>query len=841
MAIRALDLEDADGEFTQRTRREDAGVYPAGADVRVETQAGARARLNKAAALVAQMQHGDLGLVSVVVELGCQLHGVANGRRVEGRAAGRDGHCRARLAPHATDLALHFEEGRGRCGIRAARGDVPAQAQLGLEEIGLALLRIVAEIARIEIHGVQKAVRVPGIRRRRVREPRADARRLAQRELLLLLDCLGRGDDDDHCTESGLAQVGPEGCENLAQWPYTVKESLAVKKKRPADFRRLARAGVRWHLGTRHLWTDQIERSMRRVVILAVLVACAVQVTLFARAERFGADGSVYVRLAQNLAAGLPYEFNHRPHTLYPPGFPVALALAAAPKPDADYAYFVRLMPIAMAVGLLAWYLALRRLVSPGVAAAATLLTAATPAVFALVTRSVVSDGVFFAISGLAVASLSALDRTTRRGARLALCFAVLLLVPISVGVRSAALALVAALVAWPVFDALRTHSLRLDARRVVALAAGGLGLLTFFAWSGWSHRHDDRDYPGQHTASYFSQVAKKDPHRPEMGSATATDILRRIPRNSIIHAAHLGSLLLGGTWIAPLWFSPVVIGILALLVTGVVRAIRSWRDGWLGWYLLSYLGLYALWPFDEGPRFMIPAAPLAFAAMAEGATVAWRWYQRQPERALGVVSGTAAGILALAAASAEREGIQASASVAVWGLGAASGAGALFVRRAAARRRQSPTGTSGTRRVASRWWILLLAPSLALSLSRTLTLARENVAPRPTTYRHAPAVDAAEWLRSAGPGSVMAAQVAIIHRLSDRRVIAFPATTDAALIADVLRGHEVQYLVVADPVPFEYFEPNEQTRLTHLQEAFPDLLVESHRGPGYRVFRVNR
>jgi hypothetical protein len=38
----------------------------------------------------------------------------------------------------------------------------------------------------------------------------------------------------------------------------------------------------------------------------------------------FGQDESVYLGLAESLAAGDGYAFNERPHTVYPPGLPLA-------------------------------------------------------------------------------------------------------------------------------------------------------------------------------------------------------------------------------------------------------------------------------------------------------------------------------------------------------------------------------------------------------------------------------------------------------------------------------------------------------------------------------------
>lgn len=584
----------------------------------------------------------------------------------------------------------------------------------------------------------------------------------------------------------------------------------------------------------------QAGRTGTRIVVTSVLVLCVIQILSYARVEAFGADSSVYITVAQNLATDGRYEFNHHPHTLYPPGFPATLAATAALGLQAEYATFVRLMPVFAAIGLLAWYFALLRQVGQPIAVAATLLTATAPALYTMVTRSVISDPLFFAVSGLAILALTERGWARGRMARRGLAAAVVALVPAAVLVRSAGLAVAVAVLAWPAVEMLRRSPPHLDARRAAAIAAGLLGVTMFLLWSAWSDDREAIDYGGQHTSSYFSQLAVQDPHRPELGPASTADVLLRIPHNAVVHAAHLGSLFLGGAWIAPIWYSPIVLGILALLTLGVTSAILGGKHATLGWYMLAYFGLYLLWPFDEGQRFMLPVAPLAFALVAQGAVQAWQGYRRHRREALRYSVPAAAALAVTALLTGAAPGVQSKASVLAWGLVAAVGTALLIGgTRTEATRIGAPPDISRTT-IPRFGWVLLL-PLLVLSIPRHATALRENVAPRPKAYRHAPSVDAAGWLRTADPGDVMAGQVAVIHRLTERHVVQLPISSDAALIARTLRTHDVRYLVIADRVPFEYFEPDEETRLDRLQRSYPSLLYEVHRGRGYRIFAVRR
>jgi hypothetical protein len=125
----------------------------------------------------------------------------------------------------------------------------------------------------------------------------------------------------------------------------------------------------------------------------------------------------------------------------------------------------------------------------------------------------------------------------------------------------------------------------------------------------------------------------------------------------------------------------------------------------------------------------------------------------------------------------------------------------------------------------------------VGVGLLEQISAARQNLGPDPSRFTHYPAVQAAEWLRGAPEGVVMAQQVEIIHRLTGRRVEHFLATGDPNVIVRVARDQNVRYLTVNRPSAEEYFLPTEDQRYQVIDRAMPGLLALRHEGIGYRIF----
>src|ERR1700693_3529304 len=97
------------------------------------------------------------------------------------------------------------------------------------------------------------------------------------------------------------------------------------------------------------------------VVIVSVLLALGVfQVATVQRVESYGSDSSMYILLAHNILRTGHYEFNFKPHTVYPPGFPLLLTAVSMLTGREGYDIFIFFMPIFSTLALITSYFVLR-------------------------------------------------------------------------------------------------------------------------------------------------------------------------------------------------------------------------------------------------------------------------------------------------------------------------------------------------------------------------------------------------------------------------------------------------------------------------------------------------
>src|ERR1700676_394848 len=150
-------------------------------------------------------------------------------------------------------------------------------------------------------------------------------------------------------------------------------------------------------------------------VLLSLLVLGGFQFFTVLKTESYLSDSSAYIGLARNILDTGRYEFNYRPHIVYPPGFPLILAGLSVLTGAATYDVFIRFMPVFGTIALMVWYLVLRRPAGPVAAAVGCLLVATSVPLFQLATRGVMSDLPFFLFSGLALWSLAGLERAHSR------------------------------------------------------------------------------------------------------------------------------------------------------------------------------------------------------------------------------------------------------------------------------------------------------------------------------------------------------------------------------------------------------------------------------------------
>jgi len=578
-------------------------------------------------------------------------------------------------------------------------------------------------------------------------------------------------------------------------------------------------------------------------IVLLLLVLGAFQVLTVQRAESLGADSSVYMVLAHNIRETGRYEFNYRPHTVYPPGFPFLLAGLSMLTGREGYDVFVRFMPVFSTLALVAWYFVLRRDGGRQAAGAACLLVATSVPLYEMATRTVLSDIPFFLGSGLAFLFLSGLEQQDAgwRPSGVLLLTGLGLATAATVLLRSAGIALPAALLAWVSSETIsRRGAARFIPSRTAVIFAAVFAFLAFFGWIGWTKYSTPREHPAEHGESYSSQFMEKDPHRPELGTASASDLFLRAVSNVPVQVANIVVLLARISYVMPTWYSPPIVITVGLLLCGLVSCIFNGRGSLLAWYFLAYFTIYLLWPYDEGPRFMLPVAPLAVVLIWRGLIVAAHLLRTRPTAALVSIAALG-GVLAVATSATERlPGLQSRVAVVFWPLATAVPIFLFLMAKRAGQTRAIAALDSAFASFTS-WRIGtgIVGILFAVGVFQQASSARTNLAPDSSQYRHSGSADCAAWLRTAGDGGIMAQQSSIIHRLSGRRIEDFPVTSDPQAIVDAVAREKVRYLVINDQVEYEYFYPTEEERWRQIERAYPSMFRLVHKGPGYRVFEV--
>jgi len=573
------------------------------------------------------------------------------------------------------------------------------------------------------------------------------------------------------------------------------------------------------------------------LICLVLILPGIAGILFYQRKESYFADPSYYIVLGQSLAEKGTYEFNFKAHTLYPPGLPALLAVFSTVSGRSGYSAFVRLMPALLALSLIVYYFLLRTVTTRQVAAVACLLLAFSPYSFQLVTQRVCSEPLYLLVSGLALLwATKAVPgfRRTDRGRSIWV---------LAAGVTIAAMVLVRtvgiAVLGGIVLSALRSVARGRPTRRLVRsylplfLAVS----VTAGFWFTWTNTRKNPDWDGQ-MSNYADQFFLIDPHEPSRGSAAISDIVGRVSKNAIAQSAHVTELVTRLSFVDPLWFSPGVLIPLVLVLTGLARHLRQGDADIVCGYFLSYVAIYMIWPFDQGPRFMMPVFPLIISFAWDGAEKMMHAVRR-----LGVATTCRTVFLIslplfiFSAPGLGRYGKQGRASVVFWLLLA----GAAVLGWAFQCHLPGLFARLATIRPLLRWGFTgFLAVLLVIGAAGQVGIALENLRPDATKFLHYSSVEAAHWLRwlPERTGSVMGDQVAIIHRISGWRVVEFPKTRRTRFIHDVIVRNDVRFVVIPDPKRYPYYRPPVRERWTLFMQAYPGMFRRVHRGPGYEIFQ---
>ena len=304
-------------------------------------------------------------------------------------------------------------------------------------------------------------------------------------------------------------------------------------------------------------------------------------------------DNAQFINLGRSLADGHglseTIEGEPIPHTKYPFGFPLLLAITHIIFPG-NLIALKSLVVLLYAISIPLTYLLIRRFAAPLIALGASALCLASSLLLDY-SHQVMSEIPFLLFSLLA---LLFLHRAQKSNTLSTLALAIIAIIA-TYYIRSAGIILIATGI---LFFALHKKW------KEAGLIAIGSFLLAL-------------PYQIRNTSlggtPYIEQLLSINPYRPEEGALTFTALTERILENLELYGIQIIPHIFLPSFIDANYFVGIVFSgwILYALIMGLVRR------NMLIVYLTCYLGLYIFWPYVwSDTRFLIPAIPIFFYAI---------------------------------------------------------------------------------------------------------------------------------------------------------------------------------------------------------------------------------
>jgi hypothetical protein len=589
------------------------------------------------------------------------------------------------------------------------------------------------------------------------------------------------------------------------------------------------------------------------LVCAAILAVGAFQLYAHQRAPDFPFEDVAYFEQAKSLLHDGFYGFNSVPERVQPPGLVLLLALICKIA-GCGYGILLSSMAVFVTLGFLAWYRIIRQAEGRGIAAATCLLLGSSPLVFFFISRGIWPSVPYFFVSGLALWTILKLDGIQTRSKRYLFSAALALIVAFSILIQSASIALVGAMLASIAFTWLKDRGTAVHRLRVF-LPAILLGIVTQFAWM---HRAGnappDWPLPG-YPDSYVTQLKLKLGNYPELGFASATDVLSRVKTNVGERTVVLGEILTAH-WIARSYSSLAVAIPLILAVAGVVDSLLgATGQDILAWYFLGFEFIYILWPWQFEFRFLFPNTVLACLFIYRGARKMAVWSRLYPRRLAACLLPVCIFLCAVALRNSWESGLSRSSglqpkfSAAFWFAGA-------FFSVWVIRMNRLPVLLS---RLSERPFFLRQIPIGSMSISllhmsvlglsallvgrailKDIPITRTNLAFAEERFGRLPDIVAANWIRlHTDPVDVVAARhVPLVFHYGQRKVIWFAPIVRPQVMMEGFRRFGVRYVVVIDR-DFSYYLPPDEVCFDLVQNAYPNAFRLAAQIGQARIYEV--
>ena len=315
-------------------------------------------------------------------------------------------------------------------------------------------------------------------------------------------------------------------------------------------------------------------------------------------------DNAQFINLGRSLADGYglseTIEGEPIPHTKYPFGFPILLAIVHILFPS-NLIALKSLVVLLYAISIPLTYLLIRRFAAPTLALGVSVLCLASPLLLDY-SHQVMSEIPFLLFSLIALLLIHRAHNgssTKNPGEGLLRVSSWILLAIIAIiaayYIRSAGIILIGTGI---LFFALHKKWKE----------AGFIALGSVLLALPWQIRNASLG-----GTPYIEQLLSINPYRPEEGALTFTTLIERILTNLEIYGIHIIPHIflpsfIDANYFVGLFFSGLI---LYALISGLIKR------NLLIVYLTCYLGLYILWPqVWSDTRFLVPAIPILFYAI---------------------------------------------------------------------------------------------------------------------------------------------------------------------------------------------------------------------------------
>ncbi len=304
-------------------------------------------------------------------------------------------------------------------------------------------------------------------------------------------------------------------------------------------------------------------------------------------------DNAQFINLGRSLADGHglseTIEGEPVPHTKYPFGFPILLAIVHILFPG-NLIALKSLVVLLYAISIPLTYLLIRRFAAPPLSLGVSALCLASPLLLDF-SHQVMSEIPFLLFSLIA---LLLLHRAQKSNTLSTLALAIIAIIA-AYYIRSAGIILIGTGI---IFFALHKKW------KEAGLIAIGSFLLAL------PYQIRNASLGG---TPYIEQLLSINPYRPEEGALTFTALIERILANLELYSLQIIPHIFLPSFIDTNYFVGAVFS--ALILYALIAGIT--RRNLLIVYLTCYLGLYILWPYVwSDTRFLVPAIPILFYAI---------------------------------------------------------------------------------------------------------------------------------------------------------------------------------------------------------------------------------